>query len=463
MRAPEEKLPVLIQSEQQGNGTGCSRRIFLIGGVAAVLAGGGWWLSTQSSPPLTTPVDKHRIFNFPITANLPDMEYAWLPDSTHIACVTQSELFLVDVKSGQMVWKQELSSSSSNTLLIHWSTDGKRVIIVGGNETSVQDLIPGGKQIVWPGLYQFFVSYNKNELRVAFSPNETLIAVANPTVSASVRIWNIQEGRNVADYQIAQGYTIADTFDMAWAPDSTSLAVYTGWTSGTSSPPLPTLTVWRASDGHLLWTSHISNPGNNEGNRPGRIKWSPDSTALAYTYTTSLATYTTLLTVLDAKTGTIHFQTSMASSPLIQPQTDEVFVWSPDSTHLAFLVAENGRPVIQIWDAKTGQHLFSCQRVQENPGNIFWSPDGRYLVATDVDQNAIGDPVPNAAILQFWDARSGKALFSYKAPEIPGGVLWSPDSRYLAVHTVTSASCRQIAWGRSTCIATFALQVFQVG
>jgi dipeptidyl aminopeptidase/acylaminoacyl peptidase len=461
MLIPDENTPERpVREYQVAARAGCSRRTFLIGGTLAALAGGvSWWAASRffhsQLQPAAVPVDKHRIFNFPLTAYSPDLEYAWLPDSRHIACVTQSEIFLVDVESGKMVWKQDLPSpapSSPNTLLVHWSPDGKRVIVVGEREIYAQDLIPGGMQIVWPGPSQFFLTYeNEHEQRVAFSPDETLLAMANPEVSASVGIWNIQEGRQVAECQIAQGFTLGDQFDMAWAPDGASLAVYTGSARGISSLTFPALTLWRTSDGHLLWASSLTDPGNNDGTRPGRIKWSPDGSAVAYTYTTSLATYTTRLTVLDAKTGAIHFQTPMASFPFIQIpqllQSGNIFAWSPDSTRLAFLIAENGRPGIQMCDALTGQLLFTCQSVQEQPGTLFWSPDGRYLVADT---------------LQFWDGQSGEALFSYTAPLFAERLLWSPDSHFLAVHTTTSRNCQQVAWGRTNCTATFALQVFQV-
>jgi hypothetical protein len=381
-----------------------------------------------------------------------------LPDSTHIACVTQSEIFLVDVKSGQVIRKQQFPPSS-NTLLIHWSADGTHALIAGRNATYIKDLLGGGKQIIWPGPSQLFLlSMNtiENGLRVVFSPDETLFAITNPVTSDPVEIWNIQEGRRIAECQPSLGYTgdYGPDFDMVWAPDNTSLAIYMDW-SGVP-PSSPTLTTWRASDGHLLWTSHIDSPGS------ARIKWSPDSSALAYSFTTDTMIR---LTVLDGQTGTIRFQTTLAPVPGVDPQTatSEIFTWSPDSTRLALLAVENGSPVIQIWDAKTGQHLFTCQRVQEQPGNIFWSPDGRYLAATEADQlpSASGFP-PRAAMIQFWNAQTGKALFAYNAPGFPESLLWSPDSRFLAVHT-TSGNCVALGFpGHPKCSYTYALQVFQV-
>lgn len=453
-----------------------------MGGAAAILAGGaGWWVASQffhsqPSQSAVVPVDKHCILKFPLPAYSGDIPatvgYAWLPDSTHIACVTQqSEIFLVNVKSGQVTWKQQLPSSS-NTLLIHWSTDGTHALIAGKNAAYVQNVSLEEQQIIWSGPHQLFStsinSMNENEVWVhssfldeaifiwrAFSPDETLVAAADPLVNDTVEIWNVQEERRIAECQPSLGnfYTSVVDFAMAWAPDSASLAVHTSWFENSSSS-LPTLTTWHASDGRLIWASHIDSLGS-----VGGIKWSPDSSALACSLTAD-----TRLAVLDGQTGTIRFQTSLAPAPYVYPQTErhEIFAWSPDSTRLALFAVEKGSPVIQIWDAKTGRHLFTCQRVQAQPGNIFWSPDGRYLVATEADQSLVGGFPPSAAIIQFWDAQSGKALFAYTAPEFPESLLWSPDSRFVAVHTTTSHSCQPIGWGHQICSATYALQVFQV-
>jgi WD40 repeat protein len=159
----------------------------------------------------------------------------------------------------------------------------------------------------------------------------------------------------------------------------------------------------------------------------------------------------------------------------------EAFAWSPDGTRLAFFANEQNEPALQVWQAQTGQHLFTCQRVQGSvglvlggvgspnigePGIVSWSPDGRYLVA-----QTLPDDKPVQATLQFWDAHTGKALFSYHAPYEADFLswspkwLWSPDSHFLAAYMVTSANCSVPSGfpGHPSCSYTYALQVFQVG
>jgi WD40 repeat protein len=218
-------------------------------------------------------------------------------------------------------------------------------------------------------------------------------------------------------------------------------------------PPVEPLASWRSS--------RCATRGSSDGR------------SLAYAYDSVLG-------VLDAQAGTIRFQTTMApSSPAA---IGEAFAWAPDGARLAFFVNEGNEPVLQVWDAMTGQQLLTCQRVQGSlglvpiegdlytylgePGIISWSPDGRYLVA-----RTLPDDNPVQATLQFWDAHTGEALFSYHAPyeddflSWSPKLLWSPDSHFLAMYMVTSADCSVPSGfpGHPSCAYTYALQVFQVG
>jgi WD40 repeat protein len=272
------------------------------------------------------------------------------------------------------------------------------------------------------------------------------VADANTTEgSVSVRIWNIQEKRFVAQCQ-NPGSSPLD-FTMAWSPDSASLAVYTG---RARSLDIPTVQVWQVSDGRLLWKSDVSHPGNDDTEGFGWIKWSPDGTALAYAYLAK----TDRLGVLDAQTGATRFQADLAETS--HATIGEAFAWSPDSAFLACTALEQGTPVIQAWDARLGQRLFTCQHVPGRSSNVSWSPDGRYLAAGTFP-NATADTA-----LQFWDAHSGKALFSYHAPDYPTQLLWSPDSHFLATFNPQNSTPCALGAVCHPYYIEYALQVFQV-
>lgn len=424
----------------------------------AALAGGGWWLETHVFQPPPVPVDPHRILSLPITTDLMNpnatlqyLEYTWFPDSTHLAIAADKVLFQVDVKTGQ---RALVSSSQAPTLLTHWSEDRKQLLVEG---LGLGPAGAGYTHVVWPDpFHAYTLPFTDLDLRLglgqrrAVSPDETLVAVAEVTTlqgNLSIQIWNIQEQRFVLQCQHPIS-GLLDNFALVWSPDSAALAVYTGG-YGSSSPP--TVQVWQVSDGRLLWQADVSHPGNAGTEQYGWIKWSPAGTALAFAYLAQ----TPRLGVLDAHTGVSRFQTTLARPPI--DWFEETFAWSPDGTRLAMLAREQGTPAIQVWDARLGQPLLTCQRVSGMPPyTVSWSPDGKTLAAGTMPTSAA------ETTLQFWEAQHGQALFSYYAPERPAQLLWSPDSQFLATFTPqNTTSCAQGTFCHPS-PTDFALQVFQV-
>ena len=471
MREPQENSHTLIQREQRKDSrTDDSRRAFLIGGAAALIGGatilaGG---AARLLQPATVSVDPHRILNLPLSGesaphpfqNLPSVEYAWLPDSIHLAVAIPGKIFLVNVKTGQIAWQQarSLAKEQDAVLLINWSTDGKQI------QTVHESGVPGG-QVAWPAPSQV---YNIGWEGFAFSADQTYLAFHRLN-DPYVQIWNIPQRSLVAYYQDPEN-TLGNPLNdvaMAWSPTSPSLlAIYTNLRQ-------PEIHLWQAEEQRLLWATDISSQPASENEK--RMKWSPDGLALAYAYMSDLS----YLGVLDAQTSATRFQTTMA--PSFPGAIEEAFAWSPDGTRLAFFATEGNETVLQVWQAQTGQHLLTCQRVQglglvpvANEPNLYkgaagivsWSPDGRYLVA----QTLPGDK-PAQATLQFWDAHTGKALFSYYAPfedaflDWSPHLLWSPDSHFLAAYMATRAACSMPRGfpGHPSCSYAYALQIFQVG
>jgi WD40 repeat protein len=94
--------------------------------------------------------------------------------------------------------------------------------------------------------------------------------------------------------------------------------------------------------------------------------------------------------------------------------------WSPDGDRLALWP---GRDAIEsstlVMDAATGNTLFTL----EATGPVAWSPDGRYLAIVAEDRR-----------LSIYDAQSGDELFSIALVESPVRALsWSRDGRYLTL------------------------------
>jgi hypothetical protein len=94
-------------------------------------------------------------------------------------------------------------------------------------------------------------------------------------------------------------------------------------------------------------------------------------------------------------------------------------VYSPDGRCLASARYDNA---VKVWDAATGQELFSLEGHTAVVPGVAYSPDGRCLASASWDQT-----------VRVWDTATGQELLTLQA-HIGGahGVAYSPDGRRLA-------------------------------
>jgi len=226
------------QEQRQITAPGCSRRTFLlVGGAVAALAGGGWWLhARQSSQPPVVPVDTHRVLNLPVSGDpapsyryLPGLEYAWLPDSMHLAVALPDTLFVVNVRTGKTVWQQarSLEKEQDAVLLLNWSADGTQIQVV--QESGV----PGG-QIGWSAPSQQVYNTGADTWEFAFSADRTYLASIRSRGDYTLEIWNIPQKSLITPSQNLQETLGSPLYGAAlsWSPTSLSLAIYTNLGGG---------------------------------------------------------------------------------------------------------------------------------------------------------------------------------------------------------------------------------------
>jgi WD40 repeat protein len=344
------------------------------------------------------------------------IDFAWLPDSVHLAYASNRGLFIVDAKSGRQVWHQKIwpHYSYQDTRTVSWAANGARVVYIAESAFLVQDVQTG--QNIW--------SYRDNQstlLAAALSPDGTQLACAQAPSSALMQIWNVQERKLIAQCSKSGGQQQggAGVQSIRWSPDGARIVTTD---SGGS------VYIWQAADGRLLRAY--------DDQRRVALSWSPDSAALAFA---AIGTQGgALLGLWDVESGQVRFQTPASVSAEVQQTTrSNPVAWSPDGARMAFIAQEHNVASAEVWSVRSGQRLFACQRVSGEPTGITWSPDGRYLAAGDVVVGsgilADGNNGENS-VVQFWDT-SGRALFTYRAPKSPDRLTWSPDGRYLALIT----------------------------
>ncbi|EFH84658.1 WD40 repeat, subgroup [Ktedonobacter racemifer DSM 44963] len=434
---------------------GFSRRSLLLGGVISGVALASASCGFNLLPQIRSqgkPTSNHLLRSI----NWDGLDFSWLSDSLHIAYASNRGLFVVNVENGQRRWQQKIwpGYDYTSTWATSWSKRGTTVAYVGGAALLVQEVESG--QNVWTHRYTSFP-----ERRVALSPDGTRIAfsLSPDTTNAAhqpgiVQVWDVQHGTMLSQYPTSlEGQEIARVNDITWSPNGAFIA---------SACQDGSVHVWGAADAHLLWrydASASSGPCSVLG-------WSPDGNAIVFA--ASGKTGKSLLGVWNARTGRVRLQTNADVGVTAQNGKDRRITWSPDGTRMAFGVVNNIGSAIDVWSLQGGRRLFTCEHVSGQPLYVTWSPDGKYLAAGNYiagsSEPAQGDN-GSRSVVQFWDASSGQALFTYSAPKNPDQLAWSPDSRYLALITPLNYGILSNKTCLSLCrygYEDYTLQVFRV-
>ncbi len=257
---------------------------------------------------------------------------------------------------------------------------------------------------------------------LAWSPDGTRIAstsfehspVAGGTRPSSpwdttIQVWSAATGRQLLVYR---GHTQLP-HSISWSPDSTHLV---------STGPENSIQVWDAADGHQRWTYQDQ---LWEGSASiGAAAWSPDGTRIAVTGVPAPQPVVI--------TGTTQIWEALDGQHLLTHQGDQfarVLAWSPDST----LLATGGyNQAIRVWQATSGQEIWSYRSEGAYVNAISWSPNGKQIASCGSKPIVIF--ASNGGV-RIWDATGGKRVLTYTGHSQSvdlSALAWSPDGKYLA-------------------------------
>jgi WD40 repeat protein len=273
--------------------------------------------------------------------NAPVWSVALSPDGKRLATASQDGMVKVwDVATGKQLLALQVFSSS--TLLkggvngVAFSPDGK-LLATGSDDAQVRLWDPVTGQLI-----RTLSGHTDPVLMVSFSPDGTRLGSASADETA--KVWDVPTGRELLTLQ---GHTDS-VRSITFSPDNKRIS--TGSDDGTAR-------IWDGKTGNELLKIQDLGPGI----------MSPDGTKVA-----------TFRNVWDAATGN---QLVGFNGP-INGHTNLVYneAYSPDGAHIATVSRDR---TAKVWDATTGDILFTLWGHAASIYAVAFSPDGTRLATGD--------------------------------------------------------------------------------
>lgn len=380
----------------------------LVGGLVAVLR-----LSHQTSvtgSPRTaqvtpTPTTPPLAIGTTVYTTSPDPHgysgFSWSPDSTRIASINSQGVQFWDATTGKNLVIAHMPGQNEWATSLSWSPNGQNVavgtnqeilIVNGLTGQVVRSLNPGvptasaAGSVSSPYLASKFPDSGGFGIRgLAWSPDGNSIAASvSFGPNGAVQIWNAQTGAVTSTFRMSGSYVPTS---VAWSSDGAYLAAHAynsqppDMNPQSTQPPNDDLVlVWSAST-HQQVLRHVDSLTGSDA----PISWQPQSHNLTFAGTTRDGKdYVLTFEIWDAVSGKL-----VKQYPRIG---NDVMVWSPDGKEFAYSggvgTGKDATNAVIIVDASSGNQIYAYKApptsVFMNGLPLAWSPDGKYIVSTQV-------------------------------------------------------------------------------
>jgi WD40 repeat protein len=333
-------------------------------------------------------------------------DHAVSPDGRVIALAVENEtegwhvqLWDIDAPPGDegLSPSETLTGHLSVIRLIDFSADGRMVASASGDGTSqIWDTVTGETLLVLP--------HGVHVRSVVFHPDGH--SLLSSDLDGVARVWDIRpEGSSERLGLMAND---AASFEVDVSPDGTTLA-----TGGAARLwDLATGKLRQSLDGHddIVMSVDFHPDG-------GRVATaSADGTARVW----------------DTATGEQLFIMDGHGEGIAEDFFPGVLSvdYHPDGDRLATAGADG---TARIWDSRNGEELMVLEGHTNGLTTVAFSPDGNYLATAQRSGNALN--VEEAPVtVRIWDAETGQGLFSFDSGhgEHAWELVFSPDGRFLA-------------------------------
>jgi len=297
---------------------------------------------------------------------------------------------------GQVVYTSPPVSPPESFYAFAWSPDSKRVAS-SSSQVQIWDATTGKRSLTFThsgeGVSAESLSWSPNGRYLALASGQ--VQIINAATGAVVRtfpnpvgISSRFSGSHISAMASLNGGTGADA--TAWSPDGTLMATALYGAYGN------VVDVWNPSTGQIVFTFH-----GQSSNEVASISWSPDGKYIAS------AGFDGTVQVWNIHTGQVIF--------IDRTTSGLAAVWGPRGMILAFISNDN---TIQVWNVTTNTEI-TRYRAPTNSA-LVWSPDGNEIASASGDHVII------------WNAITGQTIYTFiKQNTYVRALAWSPDGKYI--------------------------------